>query len=209
MILRADKREAVYALQAAMLSIGLQKSDVNRVLKRAIPLLKSYQWEETSFLGDLVDDSPLSNEESIQSEILELLSISEDAIEQVKEKKTEQRQSGQGESSPVEDLSSQTEEVSTVTVEDLVSLLTVGSWLLDGREDPPIKLKVAAYIKYSDTYILVTRTGVKHSSFNSDEMLALLKSEQMNIIESCLIFDRALETVIKSLKPKDFDMSSM
>ena len=202
-----DKREAVYALQAAMLSIGLQKADVNRELKRAIPLLKKYHWPAgTNNSDDASDDEGVSGvireKDSTISDILDILTVAEEEVESI-QKKILSEQSKEEVASVVEETDS------SVSVEDLKSLLTVGTWLLDSREEPALKIKVAAFIRYSDTYILVTRTGVKYASFNSEEMLELLSSEKINIIESSMIFDRALEAVIESLKPKDYNLSSM
>ncbi len=78
--------------------------------------------------------------------------------------------------------------------------LSVGSWLLDNRQAEPEKIKVAAYIRHTDHYILVRRNGTKAASPTSEEMLTLLKTAQLELIESALAFDRALESVITGLR---------
>ncbi|CAA0079284.1 Uncharacterised protein [BD1-7 clade bacterium] len=82
----------------------------------------------------------------------------------------------------------------------LPSQLSIGSWLLDKRGDGEEKIKVAAYIKHTDNFILVKRNGTKAAAPTSADLLTWLKRGEVELIESALAFDRALESVITGLR---------
>jgi len=225
----ADKRDAVYALQAEMLSIGLQKGDVNRELKRAIPFLKAYKWKE-DIPKPLLDEDEDKAVQAAQEHILGFLSASaEEALaQQEQEAAAYSESSAQAREDRIdmldaglsavsdslsavdaadEDASLGSEQGLNISEEDLARLLPVGTWLYDRSDETPVKIKVAAFIKHSDMYILVNRNGAKYGSYNSQQMIEHLSQETMTILETGMVFDQALESVIKSLKPKEFDMS--
>lgn len=85
-------------------------------------------------------------------------------------------------------------------LDNVRQMLTMNTWVLDNRPSPELKLKLATYIKFTDTYIWVNRQGIKEMDMNSEEAVSLLNSKQLEIIENDAVFDRALEHVISSLR---------
>jgi hypothetical protein len=73
-------------------------------------------------------------------------------------------------------------------------------WLHDFSSGEKEKIKIAAYIRHTDTYILVNRKGAKQAALNSLEMFEQLEAEQLQLIDSALAFDRSLESVILGLR---------
>lgn len=85
--------------------------------------------------------------------------------------------------------------------DNLQKKLTVGTWVLfNGEGEDLQKIKVAAFIKHTDTYFFVRRDGTKFASFDSSEVTAMLAQGKMELIESALQFDRSLESVITRLR---------
>ncbi len=229
----ADKRDAVYALQAEMLAIGLQKQDVNRELKKAIPHLKAYKWAKQEELNldqeylEAIDEGQDSTAKEAMLAFLDSVSDEGDASGSSPTSSVESEgisfeskmtnelstSSVEGESQACLDDQASTagdeDDMPALSHENLEKMLTIGTWIYDLHKPEPVKIKVAAYIKHTDSYILVDRSGAKYGSFNSDEMIDFILNGKMTVLETGMVFDRALEKVIKSLKPKEFDMSSM
>ncbi len=77
----------------------------------------------------------------------------------------------------------------------------VGAWfesLLPGQDK--LRCKLAAQIKVSGKYIFVNRNGVKVREYNRHELAQALSDGVMRLLEEGLLFDRALESVIGSLR---------
>ncbi|NRB37817.1 MAG: DUF1631 family protein [Pseudomonadales bacterium] len=91
-------------------------------------------------------------------------------------------------------------ELTDEQIEQLQNQLTVGSWLIDHRQSEGEKVKIAAYIKHTDTYILVHRNGTKSDSFNSRQIYTQIKQHNFTVLERSLMFDKALESVITAIR---------
>jgi len=81
-----------------------------------------------------------------------------------------------------------------------VENLTVGCWFEFREESEPVRCKLAAVIKVTGKYIFVNRSGVKVA----EKTVAVLADEMrrgcIQILNDGLLFDRALESVIGSLR---------
>ena len=81
-----------------------------------------------------------------------------------------------------------------------VENLTVGCWFEFREETEPVRCKLAAVIKVTGKYIFVNRSGVKVA----EKTVAVLADEMrrgcIQILNDGLLFDRALESVIGSLR---------
>lgn len=197
-----DRKKAIYALQSELMASGQEKAQVNLELNKIIPFVKKALKEEVV-------------EEEIVEEVIEeakyqpLPSMQMDKPETQAKPQESDFLSGDseffGESEVVEKAEEQIEKPVGLTEsqvkEQLQNQLTVGTWLKDKPPGgDPVKVKVAAYIKHTDTYVLVNRSGRKHGSLNSLELYEKLKEGSMTLVESALVFDKALESVIVGLR---------
>ena len=80
--------------------------------------------------------------------------------------------------------------------------LTQGSWLLWNREEGQQRCRLAAFIKHTGKYILTDRSGAKIGEFLHEQMLDMITDGRIELIESELIFERALESVIGGIREK-------
>ncbi len=100
-----------------------------------------------------------------------------------------------------------TETVVTADVSDqhlsLVNNITQGSWfeMLDGA-DQRYRCRLAAIIKATGKYIFVNRSGMKVAEETRDSLAQSLKSGRLRVLDDGMLFDRALEAVIGSLREK-------
>ncbi|MCP5160258.1 MAG: DUF1631 domain-containing protein [Hahellaceae bacterium] len=79
--------------------------------------------------------------------------------------------------------------------------LRVGAWLeYHAPGEDKLRCKLAAQIRASGKYIFVNRNGIKVREFNRDELAGALAQGTMRLLEEGLLFDRALESVIGSLR---------
>ncbi len=78
--------------------------------------------------------------------------------------------------------------------------LRMGSWVRYTEQGVETKLRVAAILKHTDTWVFVNRNGSKAGSFNRQQLLEMLVSEQMVLIEDATHFDNTLESVISNLR---------
>ncbi|HSC76152.1 MAG TPA: DUF1631 family protein [Pseudomonadales bacterium] len=97
------------------------------------------------------------------------------------------------------------EEPSTDSVEDIfdqqVGKLRAESWFkLTNENHDKTKIKLAAIIKHNGNYIFVNREGVKVITTQKSGVAALLRSRELEIVDDAVFFDRALESVIQSLR---------
>ena len=82
----------------------------------------------------------------------------------------------------------------------LVSKLTQGSWfeLDDGKQH--YRCRLAAIIKATGKYIFVNRSGMKVAEENRDTLAVAMKKGSLRLLDDTMLFDRALESVIGSLR---------
>ena len=84
-----------------------------------------------------------------------------------------------------------------------VSALQAGSWIeLHQEEGKKFRCRLAAIIRGIDKYIFVNRAGMKVAEFSRQDLAKALKSQQVNLLDDGLLFDRALESVIGDLRNK-------
>jgi hypothetical protein len=75
------------------------------------------------------------------------------------------------------------------------------SWFkLTNEKSEKTKIKLAAIIKHNGTYIFVNREGIKVITTKKPGVVALLRSGELEIVDDAVFFDRALESVIHSLR---------
>jgi hypothetical protein len=82
----------------------------------------------------------------------------------------------------------------------ILDKLLIGTWIQKNRVSPVVKVKLAAYIKFNDSYVLVLRNGAKDSTFTRAELVKKIQSKEFSIIENQLLFDSALESVIGGIR---------
>lgn len=82
----------------------------------------------------------------------------------------------------------------------LLENIVVGSWLQKNNVEPPVKIKVAAHIKFNDAYIMVYRNGMKENTYKRLQLIDLIRNNEMQILDSGLLFESSLESVISSIR---------
>ncbi len=77
-----------------------------------------------------------------------------------------------------------------------------GSWFEMHIDDSsnPARCRLAAFIKPLGKYIFVNRNGMKVAEKNRSELARALKQGSLRPLDNSILFDRALETVITSLR---------
>ncbi|MYL25689.1 MULTISPECIES: DUF1631 domain-containing protein [Halomonadaceae] len=89
------------------------------------------------------------------------------------------------------------EEAEAVTPPDL----SVGAWLTwQPPEGSPVRCKLAAVIRATGKYIFVNRNGARVVEYMMPEVNQALADGTLEMLDDGLIFDRALESVIDSLR---------
>ncbi len=83
---------------------------------------------------------------------------------------------------------------------DLVTAMTPGSWCEQLLEDQWLRIKLADILPQSGRYLFVNRAGVKQASLSKSELALALRAGRIRLIENSLLFDRALSSVIESLR---------
>ncbi|MGM0449991.1 MAG: DUF1631 domain-containing protein [Pseudomonadota bacterium] len=79
--------------------------------------------------------------------------------------------------------------------------LSVGAWLTwQPPEGDPIRCKLAAVIRATGKYIFVNRNGARVVEYMMPEVNRALADGTLEMLDDGLIFDRALESVIDSLR---------
>ena len=83
--------------------------------------------------------------------------------------------------------------------------MAVGSWvnINETPEKGPesaVRCKLAAYIKSADRMIFVNRSGIKVSEHSMLGLAYAFKQKSITVIDDALLFDKALENVIGSLR---------
>jgi len=83
----------------------------------------------------------------------------------------------------------------------IASSLGRGSWVdFMDREPPNRRCKVAGIISPPGKYIFVNRQGAKVVEMNQNAVAGGIKDENLVVVESVRMFDRALEQVIKGIR---------
>jgi len=83
-----------------------------------------------------------------------------------------------------------------------VSRFSVGCWFEFTNESKTERCKLAAIIKATGKYIFVNRSGVKIAEKTKMGLVVELRRGSIQILNDGLLFDRALESVIGSLRGK-------
>ena len=83
-----------------------------------------------------------------------------------------------------------------------VNRFSVGCWFEFSNGDKPERCKLAAIIKATGKYIFVNRSGVKIAEKTKMGLAIELRRGSIQILNDGLLFDRALESVIGSLRGK-------
>ncbi len=83
-----------------------------------------------------------------------------------------------------------------------VASLRPNSWYHYKPEDSGEiqKIKLAAIIKHNGSYVFVSREGMKVLTGNQHDIAGLLRSGKLLMVEDGILFDRALESVIGTLR---------
>jgi uncharacterized protein DUF1631 len=83
----------------------------------------------------------------------------------------------------------------------LVDRLSQGGWFeMNDPEGGRYRCRLAAIIKSVDKYIFVNRNGMKVAEKNKVELASALRSGKLRQLDDGMLFDRALESVIGSLR---------
>ena len=76
-----------------------------------------------------------------------------------------------------------------------------GAWFeLKLEEEGMSRCRLAAYIRPTGKYIFVNRNGMKVAEKNQQELAEALKQGHVRALDNSMLFDRALETVVTSLR---------
>lgn len=113
---------------------------------------------------------------------------------------------------PVSEASNDVKPASAEEIEELpeddthmkmVASFNQGAWfeMKDGS-GANIRCRLAAYIKPTGKYIFVNRNGMKVAEKSQTELAIALKADTLRALDNSMLFDRALETVVTSLRKK-------
>jgi hypothetical protein len=84
---------------------------------------------------------------------------------------------------------------------ELVDNMVAGSWVeVSDDDEQQLRARLAAIIKSTERYIFVNRAGVKVADWLRGELAAEVEKGHVKLLESGLLFDRALESVITNLR---------
>ncbi|WNO09638.1 DUF1631 domain-containing protein [Teredinibacter sp. KSP-S5-2] len=85
----------------------------------------------------------------------------------------------------------------------MVANFNQGAWfeMKDGS-GANIRCRLAAFIKPTGKYIFVNRNGMKVAEKSQTELAIALKADALRALDNSMLFDRALETVVTSLRKK-------
>ncbi|CAH0991360.1 hypothetical protein SIN8267_01463 [Sinobacterium norvegicum] len=84
---------------------------------------------------------------------------------------------------------------------EMVDSMVAGSWVeVSDNDEQQLRARLAAIIKSTERYIFVNRAGVKVADWLRGELAAEVEKGHVKLLESGLLFDRALESVINNLR---------
>jgi len=82
-----------------------------------------------------------------------------------------------------------------------VDSLAMGSWVEMHQQDgKKFRCRLAAIIRGTDKYIFVNRSGMKVAEHNRSSLAQAITQGEITLLDEGLLFDRALESVIGSLR---------
>ncbi|PID42288.1 MAG: hypothetical protein CSB48_10910 [Proteobacteria bacterium] len=84
--------------------------------------------------------------------------------------------------------------------DEMAAELSTNTWIRRTENGMTTKARVAAIIPVTDTIILVNRNGSKSQSITRKDFARLLRRDEISVIENGMMFDRALEAVINTLR---------
>ena len=85
----------------------------------------------------------------------------------------------------------------------LVSNITQGTWFeMQGEGGEKYRCRLAAVIRSVGKYIFVNRAGMKVAEESRESLALALQTKRLTILDDGMLFDRALESVISSLRDK-------
>ncbi len=203
---KSDQKKALLALQQMMLDTGFHSVDIKTELRKifgdvkALPKKHSQHnnqqpksSDQGKVLREHVDSDHASDTVAIQStadsnqDSSSSENLSDNALT-LEKAETEN------------DSSAELTALSEKQMEQLQAQLSVGSWLISSADETEQKIKVAAYIKHTDTFILVHRNGTKYANYDSLQMYQGIRQGELSLLESAMMFDRALESVITTIR---------
>ncbi len=83
----------------------------------------------------------------------------------------------------------------------LVSNITQGTWFeMTGESGEKFRCRLAAIIRSVGKYIFVNRSGMKVAEESRESLALAIQTKRLSILDDSLLFDRALESVISSLR---------
>lgn len=103
-------------------------------------------------------------------------------------------------SASVVDYESSQESAEQERIQQALTKVVIGGWFEDCENDPPVKIKLAAHIKYTDTYVFVNRKGVKAASFDGPTLAARLNDKVISMVDYANLYDRSMEVIIGNLR---------
>ncbi len=99
----------------------------------------------------------------------------------------------------VEDIESQAD-MSTEQAR-AIGNMSVGTWVeIVARDGSKNRAKLAAIIRATGKYIFVNRVGMKVAEKTQSQLIADIEGDSITILDSAMLFDRALESVIGHLR---------
>ena len=75
-----------------------------------------------------------------------------------------------------------------------------GAWFEMHANEGPVRCRFAAFIKPTGKYIFVNRNGMKVAEKTKRELALLLKHNELRALDNSMLFDRALETIVSSMR---------
>lgn len=83
----------------------------------------------------------------------------------------------------------------------IIGSLSVGSWVeIFESDENKYRAKLAAIIRATGKYIFVNRVGMKVAEKTQTELITCIEQGSISILDSAMLFDRALESVIGHLR---------
>ena len=84
-----------------------------------------------------------------------------------------------------------------------VSKFAQGSWFdMKDAQGVDVRCRLAAVIRSTGRYIFVNRNGMKVADKTHQELADALKNNKLSLLDSGMLFDRALENVVSGLRKK-------
>ena len=75
-----------------------------------------------------------------------------------------------------------------------------GAWFEMSSEEGAVRCRLAAFIKPTGKYIFVNRNGMKVAEKSKRDLALLVKNDELRALDNSMLFDRALETIVSSMR---------